>query len=139
MNIPGEETSKVMYKLIDADTFKEQNIIVVGGGDSAIEAAIGLASQQGNQVLVSYRKANFFRLKARNETNLEKMMNEKRLSVLFNSNLKEIKTKDVNIDYSGETISKPNDFVFVFSGGEVPFPILHSLGIEFGKKIIPKA
>ena len=65
LGVPGEDLSKVMYKLLDAETYKGKKVLVVGGGDSAIEAALGLAHQEGNTVTISYRKPNFFRLKTR--------------------------------------------------------------------------
>ncbi|MFQ6607180.1 MAG: NAD(P)-binding domain-containing protein [Fidelibacterota bacterium] len=135
LGVPGEEMGKVMYKLIDAETYKNRRILVVGGGDSAIEAAIGLANQENNQVTLSYRKANFFRLKTRNEKNVEKAIKEKKLIVIFNSNLKKIETDSVLLDEDKKEIKLENDFVFIFAGGELPFPLLNSIGIEFGKKV----
>ncbi len=135
LGVPGEEMGKVMYKLMDAETYRDKKILVVGGGDSAIEAAIGLAGQPGNQVTISYRKPHFFRLKARNETNIERAINEKKLTVLFNSNVKEIRSDKVVLEQDGKCIELDNDFVFIFAGGELPFPLLNSIGIAFGKKI----
>ncbi|NOZ04477.1 MAG: NAD(P)-binding domain-containing protein [FCB group bacterium] len=135
LGVPGEELGKVMYKLIDAETYQDRKILVVGGGDSAIEAAIGLANQPGNQVTISYRKPNFFRLKARNETNIERALKENKLTVIFNSNVKEIHPDKVILDQEGKRIELDNDFVFIFAGGELPFPLLNSIGIAFGKKI----
>jgi len=139
LGVPGEEMGKVMYKLMEAETYKNRKILVVGGGDSAIEAAIGLASQKGNQVTVSYRKANFFRLKARNERNVEKATEEGKIRAIFNSNLKKIETDHVGLEEDGKKIRLDNDYVFIFAGGELPFPLLNSIGIEFGKKVEVKA
>jgi thioredoxin reductase len=127
-----------MYKLMDAETYKNNHILVVGGGDSAIEAAIGLASQAGNTVTISYRKEHFFRLKARNEKNIELFMNEKKLDVIFSSNVKEITPDSVSVAIGEEVKTIPNDYVFIFAGGELPFPLLDSIGIDFGKKIRAK-
>ncbi|NOZ75514.1 MAG: NAD(P)-binding domain-containing protein [FCB group bacterium] len=138
LNVPGENQGKVMYKLLDAETYKNTRILVVGGGDSAIEAAIGLASQVGNQVTISYRKENFFRLKARNETNIERFIREKKLDVIFSSTVREIGQEEVILGKGDETRIVPNDYVFIFAGGELPFPLLDSIGIDFGKKIRPK-
>jgi len=138
LNVPGEDLGKVMYKLMDAETYKNNHILVVGGGDSAIEAAIGLASQAGNTVTISYRKEHFFRLKARNEKNIELFMNEKKLDVIFSSNVKEITPDSVSVAIGEEVKTIPNDYVFIFAGGELPFPLLDSIGIDFGKKIRAK-
>ncbi len=135
LGIPGEELSKVMYKLLDAETYKNKKLLVVGGGDSAIEAAQGLAHQEGNEVTVSYRKENFFRLKARNETNIEKAISDKLLNVIFNSSPVKIEEDIVTLKTPDSTLELENDFVFIFAGGELPFPLLNSIGIEFGKKI----
>ncbi|MFQ6613266.1 MAG: NAD(P)-binding domain-containing protein [Fidelibacterota bacterium] len=135
LNVPGENQGKVMYKLMDAETYKNNRLLIVGGGDSAIEASIGLASQTGNTVTISYRKENFFRLKARNETNIERFMKEGKLEVIFSSTVKEIGLKEVTLNVGEKTRVIPNDYVFIFAGGELPFPLLDSIGIDFGKKI----
>ncbi|MCY3001805.1 MAG: NAD(P)-binding domain-containing protein [Planctomycetota bacterium] len=67
LGIPGEERQKVAYALLDAHSYNDRDILVVGGGDSAIEAAVGLAEQPGNRVTLSYRREQFFRIKPRNE------------------------------------------------------------------------
>jgi thioredoxin reductase (NADPH) len=135
LNIPGEDLSKVMYKLIDAETYKNRKILIVGGGDSAIEAALGLAHQPGNEVTISYRKDNFFRLKSRNEKNIENAITNKLLKVIFNSSPMKIEKNSVLITLSESNIELENEFVFIFAGGELPFPLLNQIGIEFGKKI----
>jgi len=135
LGIPGEELGKVMYKLMDAETYKHKKLLVVGGGDSAIEAALGLAHQEGNDVTISYRKENFFRLKARNETNLEKAISDKLLNVVFNSSPVKIEEKSVTLKTSETEMEIDNEFVFIFAGGELPFKLLNEIGIEFGKKI----
>lgn len=132
LNIPGEELSKVMYKLIDAESYQENNLMVVGGGDSAIEAAMGLARQKGNTVLLSYRKEQFFRIKTRNEQRLKQMISEKKLKVLFNSDLKSISKNEVQLTYNEEQLTIKNDYIFIFAGGEAPFDLLKQSGIQFG-------
>ena len=68
LGVPGEELPKVMYRLIEADHYINKKILVVGGGDSAVEAAMGLANQKGNIVTLSYRQGSFGRIKERNAT-----------------------------------------------------------------------
>ena len=63
LGVKGEELPKVMYRLIEADHYVNKQILVVGGGDSAVEAAMGLAYQPGNKVTLSYRQAAFGRIK----------------------------------------------------------------------------
>lgn len=135
LGIPGESLSKVMYKLIDAGTYQDQHILVVGGGDSAIEAAIGLAMQKGNRVTVSYRKENFFRLKAKNDANIQKAIDDNLLTVVFNSKPMAISETSVTLVSPEGELQIDNDYVFIFAGGELPFKLLNTVGIEFGKKL----
>jgi putative YpdA family bacillithiol system oxidoreductase len=132
LNVPGEGQSKVMYKLMDAETYQDNHILVVGGGDSAIEAAMGLARQKGNTVTLSYRKEKFFRIKSRNDQRVNKMINEKKLKVVFNSTVKEIGASDVVLNYQEKELKIKNDYVFIFAGGEPPFALLKKMGIKFG-------
>ncbi len=133
LGVPGEELSKVMYKLIDTETYKNNDILVVGGGDSAIEAVIGLAQQTGNQVTLSYRKNAFFRIKTKNEERLNKLVKDKQVRVIFESQVESIDPEKVILRQRGEQITLSNDFVFIFAGGLVPFPLLLEIGIQFGQ------
>jgi len=135
LGVAGEELGKTMYKLIDAETYQDNSILVVGGGDSAIEAAVGLAHQKGNRVSLSYRKENFFRLKSRNESNIQRMIDDNIIDVYFESQLTNITPDTVRMDYKDKITSIENDYVFIFAGGELPLTLLNSIGIEFGVKI----
>jgi len=135
LGVHGEELSKVMYQLKDAKTYKNNNILIVGGGDSAVEAAIGLAKQEGNNVTISYRKENFFRLKKRNELYLDDMIRNNKLKVVFNSNLYKINTNNITLFKNQVYTQIENDFVFIFAGGELPFALLKSINIKFGEKV----
>ncbi len=133
LGVPGEHQPKVMYKLIDAENYNNEHLLIVGGGDSAIEAAMGLARQKNNTVTLCYRKDKFFRIKQRNEIRLNELINQKKISVLFNSTVKEIKSDSVIIQTSekDETVLQ-NDYIFIFAGGEPPFDLLRKIGIQFG-------
>ncbi len=85
LGVPGEELPKVMYRLIEADHYINKNILIVGGGDSAVEAAMGLARQTGNKVTLSYRKDSFSRIKERNVKRIEECMRSGQIRVAFNS------------------------------------------------------
>lgn len=132
LGVPGESAPKVMYQLIDAQSYNNNNILVVGGGDSAVEAAVGLARQPGNRVTVSYRKPKFFRMKKKNEDRINELINKKEITPIFDSNVKEIFENTVSIDQAGKIINIPNDYVFVFAGGIPPFKMLQDMGIAFG-------
>jgi thioredoxin reductase len=128
-----------MYQLVDAQSFSNNNILVVGGGDSAVEAAVGLARQPGNSITVSYRKPQFFRMKKKNEDRINELIRSKEITPLFGSNVTEILEDSVKIDRAGKEIEIPNDYVFVFAGGIPPFDMLKKMGIRFGGEMVPLA
>lgn len=132
LGVPGEETAKVAYQLIDAQSYTDANILVVGGGDSAVEAAVGLARQTGNKVSVSYRKNKFYRIKKKNEERSERLIRSGKIRPIWNSNVLEILPKSVRLQTPDEIVEIPNDFVFIFAGGIPPFKLLQEMGIRFG-------
>lgn len=134
LGVPGEELSKVAYRLIDASTYNNQHVLVVGGGDSAVEAAIGLAMQKNNTVTLSYRGKEFSRIKDRNKKHLEEFTDRKKINVIFNSNVKEILETSVTLTTPDGELQLPNDFVFIFAGGELPFEFLKKIGISMQRQ-----
>lgn len=134
LGVPGEELPKVMYRLIEADHYVNKKILVVGGGDSAVEAAMGLASQVGNKVTLVYRSAQFSRIKERNTKRIEEFMRNGKVEVLFETNPKQIKPESVVLDVKGTTREIPNDFMWVFAGGIPPYDFLKKIGIRFGMR-----
>lgn len=132
LGVPGEQMSKVMYQLIDAQSYNDKNLLVVGGGDSAVEAAVGLARQPGNKVYLSYRKPKLFRIKRKNEQNINELIERKEITPVLSSNVTEIKEGSVVLDVDGESREIPNDYVFVFAGGIPPFKMLKEIGVAFG-------
>ena len=133
LGVPGEELSKVSYSLLDPEQHKGHDIIVVGGGDSAVEAAMSLASC-GNRVSLSYRGEALSRIKPGNKDRLDKSVAEKKVTLLLNSNIKEIRAKDAQIDVAGKLSTMPNDFVYIFAGGELPNEFLRGIGVKVEKK-----
>jgi putative YpdA family bacillithiol system oxidoreductase len=134
LNIPGENHAKVMYSLLDAEAYTDQRILVVGGGDSAVEAAMGLAYQKGNKVTLSYRKDVFSRLKDRNEKRIRDCMRKGQLQVLFNSQPLEIKPDSVTLQVPGGRRELANDYVFIFAGGTPPNAFLEKVGVQMGNQ-----
>jgi len=104
----------------------------VGGGDSAIEAAMGLAHQPGNKVTLSYRKECFTRLKDRNEKRIQESIQKGKVNVIFNSMPVEFKPSSVVLDVNGKAQDIPNDFVWIFAGGEPPTAFLKKIGVRVG-------
>lgn len=134
LNVPGEEKEKVFYKLLDPELIKNKNILVVGGGDSAIESALILANE-GNNVTLSYRGEKFSRLKEKNFQLIHDAIASKKITVIFNSQVKQIYDEYVEINISDkDTIKIPNDLVYVFIGGELPNQFLEKVGIKITKK-----
>lgn len=132
LGVPGEELSKVSYSLLDAEAYEDRGILVVGGGDSAIEAALGLADQPGNRVTLSYRKREFSRLRARNQERITAAVERGDVEVLFESEVLRIDPQSVTLRIGGRSEQVlANDDVFVFAGGKPPFELLQASGISF--------
>jgi thioredoxin reductase len=136
LGVKGEELPKVMYRLIEADHYVNKKILIVGGGDSAVEAAMGLASQVGNAVTLSYRQATFSRIKERNNQRVQEFIRKGKLKVLFNSNPVEFRLDSVLMEFDGKQQSIPNDFVWIFAGGEPPTAFLKKIGVGFANRDI---
>ncbi len=136
LGVKGEGLPKVMYRLIEADHYLNKRILVVGGGDSAVEAAMGLAHQKGNLVTLSYRKEAFSRIKERNAKRIEDCIRTGKVKVVFNSLPVEIKEDVVVLEVSGQLQEIPNDYVWVFAGGTPPNDFLKKIGVAFGSRDI---
>ena len=134
LGVPGEERAKVMYGLIEAEAYTDRKILVVGGGDSAVEAAMGLAHQRGNRVTLSYRRDSFSRIKERNVQRLPEYTKGGRLQIIFNSQPVEIGERTVRLEVAGTVREIPNDFVWVFAGGTPPSEFLRAIGVQVGPK-----
>jgi thioredoxin reductase (NADPH) len=134
LGVEGEDLPKVMYRLIEADHYINKHILVVGGGDSAVEAAMGLASQTGNKVTLSYRSERFSRIKERNSQRIEEFIRKGKLTALFNSNPVRFLPASVVMDVKGQQQEIPNDYVWIFAGGEPPTAFLKKIGVQVGDK-----
>ncbi len=132
LGLPGEELPKVMYRLIEADHYVNKNILVVGGGDSAVEAAMGLAQQIGNRVTLSYRQPAFSRIKERNAKRIEDCARSGKVQILFNSMPVEFRPSSVVIDVAGSRREIANDYVWIFAGGAAPNDFLKHIGVRLG-------
>ncbi len=135
LGVPGEEKDKVYYRLLEPEMIHNQKILVVGGGDSAIESALLLADEN-NKVTLSYRSDSFSRVKPKN---LEKINNASRngkVKVILNSKVSEILDNSVilNAKDSAEPKVIENDLVYVFAGGILPTKFLEEIGIRITKK-----
>ncbi|MCC6396044.1 MAG: NAD(P)-binding domain-containing protein [Bacteroidetes bacterium] len=131
LGVPGEDLGKVMYQLLDAGSYANTNILVVGGGDSAVEAALALSRRGKNRVTLSYRQQSFTRIKQKNEIAISESIRRNQLRVLFNSTVREILPDVVLVESDGGIQTVNNDVVFVLAGGELPFGFLRDVGIGF--------
>jgi thioredoxin reductase/Pyruvate/2-oxoacid:ferredoxin oxidoreductase delta subunit len=134
LDVPGEQQAKVVYRLVDAAQYRGQAVLVVGGGDSALEAAIAISEEPGTEVILSYRSAAFSRVKQKNRTRLEEQEKAGRLKVMLNSKVMNISADLVEIDYDSIIQKHRNDAVIVCAGGLLPTPLLQKIGIQFDTK-----
>ena len=134
LGVPGEEMGKVVYRVIDAEQYRNQNVLVVGGGDSALEAATSIAAETGTKVTLSYRSAAFSRAKPKNRELVEEMEAAGQIRVLFNSNVQAIGDSSVVIEVEGTNESVANDAVVVSAGGILPSAFLRTIGINVETK-----
>ncbi len=131
LNVPGENSPKVVYRLIDPEQYKGQRVLVVGGGDSAIEAAVAISEQQGSKVSISYRSESFSRVKEKNRIAVKTAQDSGRLRVLLQSQISSIEPDKVHLKYKDEPVAIRNDTVIVCAGGELPTPLLQKIGVMF--------
>ncbi len=134
LGIPGEELEKVAYRLLEPELISKKNVVVVGGGDSAIEAALSLAEQ--NSVILSYRGEAFSRVKPKNREKLNDAVEKGILDVKLNSNLVKIEQElaVLALTETGGQEALPNDLVYIFAGGELPTKFLEKAGVEITKR-----
>ncbi|HEY6109387.1 MAG TPA: NAD(P)-binding domain-containing protein [Gemmatimonadales bacterium] len=132
LGVPGEELPKVMYSLLDAEAYTGVRILVVGGGDSAVETAMGLAHQRGNAVTLSYRQSEFSRIKERNAQRLKEFAKSGKLTVIFDSQPVEIHERLVVLEVAGKRRELPNDYVWVLAGTLPPNDFLQRIGVQLG-------
>lgn len=134
LGVLGEDKTKVVYRLIDPEQYAGKHVLVVGGGDSALEAAASLSEQPATTVTLSYRGEAFGRSKQKNRERIAHAEKEKRLKVLLSSQVKEITDYSVIISVGDECITFTNDIIVVCAGGELPTPFLKKVGIEVETK-----
>jgi thioredoxin reductase len=134
LGVPGEDTPKVTYRLMDPEQYRGHHVLVVGGGDSALEAATSIAAEPGTSVTLSYRSDAFARAKEKNRRKVREAEKEGRLKVLMRSQVKEITDARVKIDVHGELVDLANDAIIVNAGGILPNGFLKGIGIHVETK-----
>jgi thioredoxin reductase len=134
LDVPGEELPKVVYRLVDPEQYKGQDVLVVGGGDSALEAAASVAENGGRQVTLSYRGDAFSRAKPRNRERVAAAARSGRLQVLLESQVRRIEPASVALDFQGREMKLANDAVIVSVGGILPAEFLQKVGVQVETK-----
>ncbi|TDJ72161.1 MAG: 4Fe-4S dicluster domain-containing protein [Proteobacteria bacterium] len=134
LGVQGEDLAKVVYRLIDPEQYRNQHVLVVGGGDAALEAATSIADEPGTTVTLSYRSDAFSRAKEKNRKRVDALRAGGRLRVMLSSNVETIAKKQVRIKQHGDSIGIPNDAVIICAGGILPTPFLKKIGIEVETK-----
>jgi thioredoxin reductase/polyferredoxin len=129
LGVPGEDLEKVRYNLKDPDDHKGRKVLVVGGGDSAVEAAMACA-ESGAHVTLSYRKEELSRPKARNKAKFGKMTAAGTLQAELGTQAVEIREDLVVLKRGQERLELPNDDVLIFIGTKLPRAFLEKLGIR---------
>jgi thioredoxin reductase/Pyruvate/2-oxoacid:ferredoxin oxidoreductase delta subunit len=134
LGIEGEELPKVAYRLIEVDSYQDKDILVVGGGDSALEAALALSRSGTNRVTLSYRAESFHRARERNRDQLRKAELEGRLRVLRQSSVQQITQTTALLACPHGQVTLPNDYAFLLLGGESPEEFLRRTGVQIVEK-----
>jgi thioredoxin reductase/NAD-dependent dihydropyrimidine dehydrogenase PreA subunit len=134
LGVPGEDLGKVAYRLIEAESYNDADILVVGGGDSAVEAALALSRSGKNRVTLAYRGEDFSRLRDRNREQLAAIERDGGATVLRKTNLLGVRPEGVLLDCHGQLQELPNQYVFVLIGGTSPEEFLQKTGVEIVEK-----
>lgn len=134
LGVEGEDLPKVVYRLIDPEQYQGQKVLVVGGGDSALEAALAISEQAGTQVALSYRGEVFGRVKPKNRTRLDEAQASGRIRVMLNSTVTLITPQSVILEFEAKPVELPNDAVIISAGGVLPIDLLKKVGIHFETK-----
>lgn len=135
LGVDGETMEKVAYRLLDPEIITGKDILVVGGGDSAIESALLLSDQ--NHVLLSYRGEAFGRIKPANNDKIKEAASAGRVDVRFNTTVASIGKEEITLVTAGredQQVKIKNDLVYIFAGGELPTQFLQKAGLQITKK-----
>ncbi len=132
LGAPGEDLEQVYHQLYSPTKYHDEDVFVVGGGNSAVEAALTLSKR--NRVVLSYRGGEFSRLFKDNRRQIDEAIAAKRIEVVFNSSVTEFKpgVAVVTVDHGGYQSEReiPMDHGFVLIGAELPVKFLKSIGVR---------
>lgn len=129
LGVPGEGLGKVVYRLLEPERYAGSRSLVVGGGDSALEAAMALA-EAGSEVTLSYRKGDFSRAKKKNRTKIQAKIDSGAVVFEAKSNLSSITEEAVELKTPEGPKTLDNDYVLIFAGGVLPTAFLKEAGVQ---------
>jgi thioredoxin reductase/ferredoxin len=132
LGVPGEELPKVAYRLVDPRQYDGKRVLVVGGGDSALEAAIQLAEESRAEVAISYRRPEFARCRPLNKQRTDALLARGRVRALMSTEVLAVEPEAVTLN-NGVVQRLPNDYVIACLGGELPSEFLKGMGISIRK------
>ena len=135
LGVPGEDLPKVTYLLLHPEQYAGKKVLVVGGGDSALEIAQMVAAEEGTEVSISYRSPAFGRAKQRNKDGIETLIRDGRVNAIMSSNVVSIHPDKVVLDVAGERTEIANDYVVINVGGVLPTEFLKSLGVSIQRHV----
>jgi len=135
LGVPGEDLPKVIYSLLEPEAYRGDRVLVVGGGDSAVEAALALSEEPDTRVRMSYRREAFSRIKPRNHDRITAAIEDRRLEMLWKSEVTEIAPTAVAVRTADGDVQRfANDTVAIFAGGELPTKFLAACGVQIDTK-----
>jgi thioredoxin reductase (NADPH) len=136
LEVPGEESSKVVYRLLEPAEFRGKHVMVVGGGNSAVECALALADFKAcASVSLSYRRAEFARCRAENKRRIQECITNGSVKAFLPTQVVAIEGESVTLSDDQNRAQKvPNDSVIVQAGGTPPAQLLSSFGIQMVTK-----
>jgi dihydropyrimidine dehydrogenase (NAD+) subunit PreT len=130
LGVPGDELSKVTYRLIDAQQYEGTRVLVVGGGDAALEAAIQIAEETEAEVALSYRQPELGKAREANKRRFKELVQEGRIFAFMPSSPKGVTPRSVKLDVAGKALELKNDYVIACLGGELPTEFLKTNGVD---------
>jgi thioredoxin reductase len=134
LGVTGEELGHVFYDIVEMEAFAGRRVLVIGGGDSAVESAVGLANQDGTTVTLSYRGKEFGRVKDRNRTKIDAAVKAGRVRLMLESEAREIRAGETVLATPAGDVRVPADDVIIRVGGEAPYPFVERCGVRIVKK-----
>ena len=141
LGVPGEDLPKVFNRLIDPEEATGQDVLVVGGGDTALETAIAVA-EYAKSTTLSYRKPAFSRPKENNINKLNKLVAAGKLKLMMESEVKEVKEDSVILadnkecaDCGSKDVVLDNSMIFTMIGKELPLDFFKRSKVKMGGEL----